>query len=481
MADTETRLPEEKHPPAGCAKLTREEEAKLALENTAVSPAVARVLVIFFVVTIFSVPVVQHVAQAQRYLAAKRDGAADGVRLLPEAYDVFGLLPSIAELKSAHSLRQAWDLLPIPSEIRSYESALEDSSVVSGWIRPRAQYLLARLGGVGNEQAYLGRDGWLYYRPEVDYLTHPGFLQPSSLAARAMQDADNGSAVQPNPLPAIIQFRRQLAARGIDLVLVPTPCKPMLLPEKLTRRYKPSAQPLQNPSYPAFLRALRRAGVKVFDPTHLIANAARKTATSPYLRTDTHWTPEAMDLAAAGLAAFVQRQCALPPRKPVSYVRRPVRVSGVGDIARMLSLPPGQRMYPPQTVVIRQVFTQDGRPWQPDRGADILLLGDSFSNIYSLGGMGWGTNAGLPQQLGFHIQRPIDRIVINAGGSYTTRERLREELARGRDRLRGKRLVIWQFAMRDLLSGDWRVIDLPTASHRSTMASATAPAAADKE
>ncbi len=51
-----------------------------------------------------------------------------------------------------------------------------------------------------------------------------------------------------------------------------------------------------------------------------------------------------------------------------------------------------------------------------------------------------------------------------------TRQQLVRDLARGRDRLKGKRLVIWQFAMRDLLSGDWKLLDLPSGKRKQTVA-----------
>jgi len=51
--------------------------------------------------------------------------------------------------------------------------------------------------------------------------------------------------------------------------------------------------------------------------------------------------------------------------------------------------------------------------------------------------------------------------VQNDNGSFATRERLRQDLATGTDRLRGKRVVVLQFAARELRSGDWKLIDLP--------------------
>ena len=38
--------------------------------------------------------------------------------------------------------------------------------------------------GAGNERVYVGRDGWLFYRPDVEYLTGRGFLDPAQIERR---------------------------------------------------------------------------------------------------------------------------------------------------------------------------------------------------------------------------------------------------------------------------------------------------------
>ena len=69
--------------------------------------------------------------------------------------------------------------------------------------------------------------------------------------------------------------------------------------------------------------------------------------------------------------------------------------------------------------------------------------------------MGWGTSAGLVEQLSFALGRPVDRMVQNDAGSYATREML----ARAEpQRLAPKRVVVYQFAARELAFGDWRLI-----------------------
>ena len=86
----------------------------------------------------------------------------------------------------------------------------------------------------------------------------------------------------------------------------------------------------------------------------------------------------------------------------------------------------------------------------------MLLLGDSFTNIYSLASMGWCDSAGLADQLSYSLGRPLDRIVQNDDGAFATRALLQRA---GPERLAGKRVVVWQFAARELVSGDWKVIE----------------------
>lgn len=71
------------------------------------------------------------------------------------------------------------------------------------------------------------------------------------------------------------------------------------------------------------------------------------------------------------------------------------------------------------------------------------------------------SNALTAEQLSWALGISLDRIVVNAGGSHTTREQLAREMSRGHDRLKGKRVVICQFTAQELLSGDWKHGELP--------------------
>jgi alginate O-acetyltransferase complex protein AlgJ len=178
------------------------------------------------------------------------------------------------------------------------------------------------------------------------------------------------------------------------------------------------------------------------------------------MASDTHWTPEAVEEIAGRLGDFITKETKLPTIQQVSYTRLATAVNGIGDTALMLDFPKGKDAQYRSTVMTHKVQFQ-GNTWKSDKSADILFMGDSFSNIYSVKGMGWGESAGLAEQLSYQLKRPIDKISINAGGSYATREDLKRQLTRNPNRLDGKRVVVYEFAARELSSGDWKVIDLP--------------------
>jgi len=59
--------------------------------------------------------------------------------------------------------------------------------------------------------------------------------------------------------------------------------------------------------------------------------------------------------------------------------------------------------------------------------------------------------------LSYTLRRPVDRLVQNDEGAFATRVMLQRDSGR----LDGKRVVVYQFAARELAFGDWKVIPLP--------------------
>lgn len=452
-----TELPEFAPEAASERRLSREEIALREVGQTAVTRKLAAALVAMFLATIVAVPLVQQASEVHAGWKGARG------RLLPQAYELVEKVGTAA--RSFSATRGSWWQRIVATNrailraMHDYETDLKEDSVLTAAVLPTTQALLARLGA-GNEQAYVGRDGWLFYRPEIDYVTGPGFLEASWQQQRAAHASEWETAPQPDPLAAIVQFDQQLAARGIKLIVVPTPTKASIQPQKFARAITPEAAPLQNVSFAQFKDELTKRGVLVFDPTVVLAAQRASGEGSSYLAADTHWRPEAMELVAREVAKFVEQHALLAPSAGPTYSVAEIALEGVGDIAAMLRLPERQEVFRRETVRVHQVRDASGALWRPARGADVLLLGDSFSNIYSLPGLGWGEGAGFAEHLSLELRRPLDTIVRNDGGAHATREILARDLAAGRDRLAGKRVVLWQFAARELTAGDWKLLEL---------------------
>jgi hypothetical protein len=419
---------------------SREAIAREEIGTTAISRNLAVALSLFFLATVFLVPLGQYVFDLRR-------GAK-----------VFFDLHSFSANRSGESFFAGIDRrnTTILESISQLENTLEEENLLRKTFLPPLQYVLLRYFDKGNEKAIPGRDGWLHFAPALDSLVGPPFLDSHQLQARAEAHKLWEKPIEPDPLVAIIDFKNQLAVMGITLVVVPVPVKATIQPEKISSRKVP--RPLANRSWPIFIRALQDNGVKLYDPRPILSRYAKEHGDA-YLPTDTHWLPGAMQAVAEELSGLIRKDLR-PLSGSAGYHVQPQMVVGQGDIARMLTLPAKADLYPGREVQIRQILTPQQEFWQPDQNAEILLLGDSFTNIYSVEGLGWGLSAGFAEQLSYFLQTPLDLLARNDRGAYVTREMLAGELARGRARLAGKKLVIWQFAERELALGDWRRIVL---------------------
>jgi alginate O-acetyltransferase complex protein AlgJ len=202
--------------------------------------------------------------------------------------------------------------------------------------------LLSYIFGVGNEKIYLGRRDWLFYRPEIEYLAGHGFLTPRQLARRRMSGNAWTPPPQPDPVPAIVQFHAQLAARGINLILLPVPGKASVHAEHFAHAFTQDMPVLQNRSYRDFLHALEAKGIRVFDPTDRLAAFSHIHGASAYLATDTHWTPSAMEHIAVALAQELRPLLPAAPDADV-FRRETATVTHLGDLGKMLKLPDDSR------------------------------------------------------------------------------------------------------------------------------------------
>lgn len=314
-------------------------------------------------------------------------------------------------------------------------------------LREPVQVALAELGA-GDEQVAVGKDGWLFYKPDVSALTDRGMDSAGGLMPLSLPE--------PAAVSSVKQFHDALEKRGVALILLPIPVKPGVHPDRLhANDFGDNSDTVIRARGFSFWRdALEKHGCTIFDVAPVLRDI-RAERGAAYLKGDTHWTPEAMDAVAVALVGELDNNIKPTniPSPPVESVAK--EVTNVGDTAMMLALPDTHELRTPETVEVRQVeFAKSGE-------ADVVLLGDSFSNIYSLEGMGWGADAGLAERLAFHLGRTVNAFIRNDGGAWGSRERFIQALARGQTSLENVKVVIWQFSERELVHGNWKEMALP--------------------
>jgi SGNH hydrolase-like domain, acetyltransferase AlgX len=389
---------------------------------------------------------------------------------VPHVFDVFRRFPSKESL-------HRWD------------DNSKDRSVFAKWLRPVTLQLRYDLLGEMAPKSVKGEEDWLFYNQDVDYLLQPPYTDDRFYKG-TFDTLIAGKRVNVrNPLVAMEDFRDRLKARGIDLLLVPIPGKPSIYPEKLWHGIhgQPASPTL------ALLEDLKKRGFNVADLFHPLMAAKEagakeagakeagakeagakvagdNAAGAPqlYLKRDTHWTPQGMEVAAEAVAGRIKEMvpdpdtaAVLVPRDSVvftpRYLIKDTTVARWGDIAEMTKVPDRRKIWPEESVRATQIQdAKTGRPYQDDPASSILWLGDSYSRIYQTDAPG---GAGIIAHVAYKLNRPLASIV-NDGGASTV---VRQQLARRGELLQGKKLVVWTFVERDLRFGSkgWQVQELP--------------------
>jgi alginate O-acetyltransferase complex protein AlgJ len=265
----------------------------------------------------------------------------------------------------------------------------------------------------------LGTDGWLFFAPELRHLNRPN--EGKNESARA--------------LAAIVDFNNQLEKVGILLLVVPVPSKATVYPEKLAPGLQtPTTPPFTSES--AFCALLETNGVRTLDLTSIFFTN-RYSGAPLYCRTDSHWSPEGIRIAASEIAAKIRGNsevfCA--GKLPMEAAQQQITIRG-----DLTSPSDGQ-----ESITIRSV-TSGGQPVPTLKESPVLLLGDSHNLVFHSGGDMHALGAGLPDQLAMELGSPVDLVAVMGSGATAARR----SLARRRDNLAGKRVVVWCFSAREL-------------------------------
>ncbi len=365
--------------------------------------------------------------------------------------------------------------------LRAFEKKVEDENALVLAVRPRYQLVVWNIFNDPGEKVVLGAAGkcigkscgrdtamvsdrWLFYRQDVEFL-----VQPSPLDVR--------SAKLDNPIKAIEKFRDQLKAKGVELLVVITPGKPSIYPERLTGAELNGAGHGKK-----ILDSLSALGFNTVDLYSPLLSAKKDDANlGPlYLNDDTHWTPRGAELAADEISKKVREMADAGivdiGEESMNYVASDSVADRMGDVGEMSGLNKfnafkvqkvtghvvsqqevSERNEPPADSLLDSTVVYDTTktPFKDDfRKAKILILGDSFSRIYQTDSP---VNAGWIAHFAKNMNRPVASIVSDGGASTL----VREKLARKAGVLKGKKLLIWEFVERDLRFGaeGWKDVE----------------------
>ena len=285
----------------------------------------------------------------------------------------------------------------------------------------------------GNRNVRIGKDGWLFLDDAIESLTGKGPFP--------FQKDGN------SPVYAIKRFADQLDNFGARLILVSIPSKAMIYPEKINHNIK---GPISHPDAQRLVSELNSLpNLDVLDLTRSLFNL--KKDKKVFLKQDTHWTPEAMEEAAKIIANHI-KSMDINIDKVNLNPKQKERRKAYGDLVEKINIWDGAFN---QESVIAKPIKGNTR----DRNSEIILLGDSFTNIYSSNeGLGWGNNAGLPEHIASNVGTPIDVISINGGGATEVRKKLAQRRGSSED-MKNKKVVIWAITCRDLFLSQEQCID----------------------
>jgi hypothetical protein len=344
--------------------------------------------------------------------------------------------------------------LPREEHLRNFEDKLIERSFIENSIRPAMLYLYCQLGDAGSKAAK-GLNNWLFYRPALDYVTGPYYNDLRIISPVNAEPKEDWNALE-----AIVDFRDQLAKKDIELIMVPIPAKISVYPDKAIKIHlKEKNQAYANTTQ--FINELKEHQINVIDLFPYFIedriNNGNYEKQELYLAHDTHWSGRGVQLAAKIIADYIRRyKWYTESSVNTKYEFKDTVISRYGDIGTMTRILNNKELFGPESINCRQVICKNtGELYSDSKDSRILFLGDSFSRIYQTDEP---NGAGLIAHLAYELKMPLTSIV-NDGGSSTL---VRQQLARKSRLLENKKLVIWEFADRDIRFGlkGWKKIKI---------------------
>ena len=301
-----------------------------------------------------------------------------------------------------------------------------------------------------NTPVFAGEHGWLCLTANLRFLAAEQFW-----GAAAAKVARSRNPKFADPIPAIVDFQRQLEQRGIKLVLVPIPPKAAIYADEIF-----SGLDLQGADPAPFLHRfydeLRSKGVEVLDLTSVFLAHRESEHGALYCKTDTHWSGMGCVLAAQAIAEKVRGLLASsqPPRRDFTSEWKHVSIEG--DLEKLLGQNKGT-----EEVSLRVVSEKNnGAQIAADPNSPVLLLGDSHVLVFH---DFLAERAGLLDQLALELGFAPDVIGTRGSAATAVRINLYRHSRSDPNYLAKKKVVVWCFAAREFTETEQGWVPEPVA------------------
>jgi alginate O-acetyltransferase complex protein AlgJ len=276
-----------------------------------------------------------------------------------------------------------------------------------------------------------GTDGdWYFLQKELAHLATGAFWTSDY----------SGSVSKTDPAPIIIDYHEKLKAIGVELLLVPVPAKASIYPEKFDPAAKPTA-------LAPFLQKLGEAGVQVLDLEPIFKAELQKNPDKKlYCAKDSHYSPYATQLVADLIhQKYAEADWAKAITSDIKFVPSAEKTITIdGDL-----LPDGMEDLP--VVEINDANGDQVQPDSPD--SPIILLGDSHTAVFSVGGELHCKAAGLPDHLQAKFGTKLEHVANFGSGAHNARVQLLRKGHQTPAYWDSKKLVIWHFSAREFTQG----------------------------
>ena len=320
----------------------------------------------------------------------------------------------------------------------------------SAWSSPAVLEVAGQLAASGEGLAVAGEEGWLFLRSELRHLGAGQFWGDAAQTASQANRADRR-----DPLPAITAYARDLAQAGVQLVVVPVPAKAAVYADLLPGAAVAPGDGRVDSHHVALYGELRDAGVEVVDLMPLFLQE-RAGGTQMYLRTDSHWTPAAAQLAASHVA---QRIRDLRPETQATELAGRVaesRLPVTGDLWEAA----GTALETDLVALFTPHF--DGVPIGAageDQQSPVMVIADSHGLVFHSGGDMFADGAGFSDHLAQQLGQGVALTAVRGSAATPARVAFYRNVRQSPDLLATTKVVVWLFAARELTeTSGWAIV-----------------------